>query len=97
MNKLCKQVAGGTPSDEIRALGINAYSDSLRRVAGTFADLQEERHTADYDLADFYSRAEVQTLIQRVEESFVLWTSIRDSPETEIFLAALLFARRWSK
>jgi hypothetical protein len=69
----------------------------LASVARGFVRLQEERHNADYDLADQFDRNRVQDLIQEAERIFRDWDVVRNSDEARVFLAALMFWNLWSK
>jgi hypothetical protein len=50
------------------------------RVASIFVDLQDERHTADYDNCERWSVTEVQTTLNMAHAAFVEWKSIRTDP-----------------
>lgn len=77
---------------------LAAPSPQLILVAGTFVDLQQARHQADYDLAHRLTRAEAIDLVERAEVATAAWKSIRKTPpgsksyslEGRVFLAALL-------
>ena len=77
---------------------LAASSPELKLVAITFAELQEARHQADYDLSRPLSHAEASDLVQRAENATAAWKAIRKSGlrsrsyslEVRVFLAALL-------
>jgi hypothetical protein len=50
----------------------------LHRVAHTFFQAQQQRHTADYDNATQWTRTGALTLISQVESAFHSWRAIRD-------------------
>lgn len=62
----------------------------LQRVADTFFQAQQQRHTADYDNATQWTRTEVLTEIALVEAAFNSWRVIRDEPAAQAFLISLL-------
>ena len=62
----------------------------LHRVAATFFDAQQQRHTADYDNSAQWTRTEVKNRIGKIEEAFVSWRAIRDEPAAQAFLISLL-------
>jgi uncharacterized protein (UPF0332 family) len=62
----------------------------LHRVADTFFQAQQQRHTADYDDATQWTRTEVLTLISQVDSAFVSWRAIRDEPAAQAYLISLL-------
>ncbi len=66
-------------------------------VAKAFINLQEARHVADYDLTAAYTRTDATDYLKQVDDAFERWRIIRVSDEANVFLAALMFARRWSK
>jgi hypothetical protein len=66
-------------------------------VARTFVLLQEARHSADYDLAADLLRTEALYYCQQTSDAFAAWHRVRRGEEATVFLAALLFAGRWSK
>ena len=84
---------GGTPADPwLDALGGHRISDDLKRVAGTFVDLQQARHEADYDLSHAFGKSECLDLVRSAQAAFSAWERIRGSLEADVFLAALLAA-----
>jgi hypothetical protein len=66
-------------------------------VAQTFVDLQDARHKADYDPLAPFSRTDVVTKIREVERSFARLALIRGEANSNVFLAALLLQRQWSR
>lgn len=78
---------------------LAAPSLQLALVAGTFVDLQQARHEADYNPGRRLSRAEAIDLVERADAATAAWKSIRKAPprsrsyslEARVFLAALLF------
>ena len=64
-------------------------------VARTFAELQETRHEADYDTLAVFSKNNVIDKIREAERSLGRLAAIRGEPNTNVFLAALLFQERW--
>jgi hypothetical protein len=74
---------------------------SLRRavsaVARNFVRLQDKRHIADYDMAIRFDRYRVQYAVALATQLFADWNTIRSSDEARVFLASLMFWKRWSK
>jgi uncharacterized protein (UPF0332 family) len=62
----------------------------LRHVAGTFSQVQQQRHVADYDSSKQWTRTEVLTLMDLVQEAFESWREIRDEPTAQTYLISLL-------
>lgn len=74
----------------LAALGSTVPAE-LAEIADTFADLQERRHEADYDLTALLTRADAIALISQSERAMkVLWPVIDAHPTTPLFLLSLL-------
>ncbi len=67
----------------------------LATVAATFVELQEARHSADYDMSQVFSRPDVLSAIQLVDQAFAAWKLVNDRPNANVLLAALLLNRQW--
>jgi len=65
----------------------------LKTVANTFIQLQQHRHTADYDNSKKWTRTEVFAQIESVQAAFDSWDVIADEPIAEDFLLQLLIQR----
>jgi len=63
-------------------------------VAAAFADLQEERHLADYDNNEHWSSKEVQESLEAASEAFADWESIRTYPVATNYLLAMLLPKQ---
>jgi uncharacterized protein (UPF0332 family) len=66
----------------------------LKRIANTFMQLQQHRHTADYDNSKCWTRTEVLTHIELARDAFETWEIISKDPFAEDFLLLLLVNRR---
>ena len=75
--------------------GVPAEQD-LCLVANTFAELQEKRHEADYDLGVTLSLFDVEETITFVEDAFVSWERIKNHSLAQDYLYSLLFKDRVS-
>lgn len=97
MKKAAKGFGGGNLAEPWKSL-LATPSPQVQLVAGTFVDLQQERHQADYDLGRPLTRTEATDLVERVEAATAAWKSVRKvahgsksySFEAKVFLAALL-------
>jgi len=65
----------------------------LMKVAKTFGPLQQERHTADYDNAFAWSRANAIGQIDLVRQAFADWHSIRAQSAAQDFLLTLFLPK----
>lgn len=95
MQEVCRQFAAGNLNPATAVLLPNPLQPELRRVANAFVELQEARHTADYDLAAVFSRPEVLLKIDLVTRAFDDWRVVRSDLNASVFLAALLLQQHW--
>ncbi len=77
-------------SSSIRLLLGTSVSSDLRSVCQAFTEMQEERHTADYDLTSSWTRYDAQKLLRLTEDAFASWSRIRRSHEANLFALGLL-------
>jgi uncharacterized protein (UPF0332 family) len=69
-------------------------ASALRSVAKIFAQLQGERHTADYDNTTFWTRSEALTHAEVAERAFAAWRSVRNQQIAQEYLVSLLVRKR---
>jgi uncharacterized protein (UPF0332 family) len=67
---------------------------ALRGVAKAFAELQEKRHTADYDNTRFWTKTDALAAVTLAERAFLSWKSIRDERIAQEYLISLLIKSR---
>jgi uncharacterized protein (UPF0332 family) len=72
-------------------------SQELASISNSFKELQEARHTADYDVLQLLDPAYAQTLVQQAEKIFKDWKTEKYSKNAPVFLAALIFGKDWNK
>jgi hypothetical protein len=90
MVKACKSFHGGTlPAVVTETAGSVTVPPDLQTVAGIFVELQEMRHPADYDLGRQFSRGDVLTLLDKLDDAFEAWRRVRIVPIARFFLALL--------
>jgi uncharacterized protein (UPF0332 family) len=66
-------------------------NQGIQIIARTFIELQDERHTADYDLTVSFSRQDALNSITRAENAVVAWSRLRKTdPEICRLLAVAL-------
>lgn len=91
MKTVAARFRGATTTKDLGAgYGAEPVPAELARVAGTFMDLQEERHRADYDPARMYTRTGALALVQRAEQAFHDWQHVAADPVARLFLLCLL-------
>jgi len=64
---------------------------ALREVADTFAQLQEKRHTADYDNTTFWTRTDALAQVKSAEQAF---KPIRHEQIAQAYLVSLVVKKR---
>jgi hypothetical protein len=69
-----------------------ANNPQMRIVAQTFIDLQQERHTADYDLSVTLSRQDALNAVTRTESAIQSWEQLKaaNRPVCRLFALALI-------
>ena len=66
----------------------------LIRVIKAFAQLQDERHSADYDVGRSWTRSDVKTRLKIADEAFAAWKRIRKQKLAQDHLLTMFGARR---
>lgn len=66
----------------------------LQRVARTFIELQEERHTADYNNHEQWTVSDVQSLLSTASSAFQDWLAIRSHPMAGNYLLSMLLGKQ---
>ncbi len=97
MKEVCLPISRNAPGTILQEVLPGGFSVPMRTFTRAFVALQEARHEADYDLAADYTRSEALDLLEQARAAFLAWRSVRISDEANVFLAALMFARRWAK
>jgi uncharacterized protein (UPF0332 family) len=68
--------------------------EKLRMVASAFVQLQDKRHTADYDNTTFWTRREALEQVKLAERVFLTWKSIRNEQIAQAYLVSFLTKHR---
>lgn len=98
----CVEISKVTPTDILKpfwkTLDIVQQTELLR-LAQTFRLAQEERHRADYDLSQSFTRDEVQAILNRVEQAFLDWENLKKArPQVAHFFAlSMIMMDSWRK
>lgn len=66
----------------------------LQRVMDTVIELQQDRHTADYDNSKRWARVEVQAKVDAAVTAFASWKGVRQEDAAQEFLVSLLLKDR---
>jgi uncharacterized protein (UPF0332 family) len=73
-----------------------AIPSAVRKVASAFVDLQEERHTADYDNHEHWTVTDVKDALNTARSAFQHWQSVRTDPMAGNYLLAMLLTKQRS-
>lgn len=90
MRDVARQFAADDPSPKVRLALTATLPIDLRVVAQALLDLQEARHTADYDVGIRVRRTEVREIIDTATEAHEAWNRVKKHPDARVFLVALL-------
>ena len=88
MKSASAAIAGKSFSEEDPAAAAN-----LRKIASAFIQLQQHRHTADYDNSVTWSRTQALAQINRAAEAFRIWRDIRTESIAQDYLIRMLVDR----
>lgn len=91
MKDACRSFSGGNlPQAIVQRLPPGfALPITLQVGARTFVELQEQRHSADYDLSLNFTRANVLSLVQQAEQAFAHFNALPDRTLKKFFLSCL--------
>lgn len=90
MKRVCSRYLQTPLQKPLAALIGTATSADLRLVILTFIQLQEARHSADYDLGSIWTRTKTQLLVDMTRDAFAAWQRIRRTSEANVFVLSLL-------
>jgi hypothetical protein len=81
----------------IKELTTDPLEQQLTEIAGSFVELQEARHRADYDLMHTFDRIQVIGYVDDTRLAIAKWKAIKHNPNANVFLTALLIHNRWNR
>ena len=73
---------------------LNPVELDLRKVIDAFDQLQQDRHTAEYDVGRNSSRVDVTNTLAIADEAFGAWKNIRKQKIAQDHLLTMFGARR---
>ena len=97
MKRVCGRFLSTPVSNPLLDLVGPAVSPQMQFVARAFIELQNARHSADYDLGWTITRNEALQFVGLAWDAFEEWGNIRESSEANIFLLSLLLWKNWEK
>ncbi len=86
MKKVCGSVADKAKSGA-------TLPKELVTVATVFIQLQQDRHTADYDNSTYWSRVDVEHVLDLTRDAFNCWRTISMQDAAQDFLLAMLLRK----
>ena len=95
MKNACEQITKS--SGALLGLVISPLEAELKTVAEVFVELQQQRHVADYDLSQSFNRIDVLGIIAKANAAISDWRRVRNTPNANVFLTALLLNSRWNR
>lgn len=97
MKETARRFESKTPPTIVKRLVPATIPSGLVDVAKCFVRLQEERHSADYDLTSPFDRARAQNAVDLSIRLFRYWEKVRATDEARVFLACLMFPKLSSR
>jgi hypothetical protein len=97
MKRVCGMFSAAATPKQVNSVLGSPVSNDLQLVARSFANLQEARHGADYDLETVWSRVATQDILQIARDAFSAWTRVRNTHEANVFAMALLSVRLFDR
>jgi uncharacterized protein (UPF0332 family) len=67
---------------------------AIRKIASAFVDLQQDRHTADYDNHEHWTTLDVQKILETTRAAFQDWHDISNDPMAGNYLLAMLVSKQ---
>ena len=97
MKQTCYRFLTKRIVEDLAPLLHTGVSPEVLSIAETFVKLQEQRHLADYDVGISFTRADTLASVVETRRVFADWKLIRETNEATVFLAAILFGKRWDR
>ena len=97
MKRICGRFTKPVLDQPLKGLIGSAASEDLQRVASAFAQLQDDRHSADYDLSFQVSGAAAFQKLALSVFAISAWDRLKGSSEANIFILSLLLWKNWEK
>jgi hypothetical protein len=94
MKQTCGRFLQSPSTGSLASLLSASVSNDLKFVAFAFSQLQEARHSADYDLNSNWTRAKAAGYIQLAKDAFAAWHRTRKTGEANIFLLMFLMLKQ---
>lgn len=89
-----KQASEGIERDSALHSEGSTEIRKLQAVAVAFVQLQQERHSADYDNTKLWADSDALSLVNHARVAFDNWRAIRHTPAAQEFLLSLLIGKK---
>jgi hypothetical protein len=97
MKRVCGMFSVPTPHKTIAPILGAPVSLELQIVAQSFIQLQEARHSADYDMSSTWTRLTAQQFLLTAKDAVRIWSNIRRTHEANVFTLALFSAKLFDR
>jgi hypothetical protein len=94
MRSVCALFA--KPNGGVKDLTEAPLELELTEIAAAFVQRQEARRQADYDLVEVFNRFQLLEYVALARQAMSKWQAVKNSPNANVFLTALLLHNRWS-
>jgi hypothetical protein len=91
MLRVCERVGGTSTLPKATGWAVSTLRNNpdLVDATGTFADLQQARHQADYDHLASFTKPGVLALIDLAKDAIRKLTNLQGSPDLALFVTLL--------
>ncbi len=97
MKRVCGRFTQAQLDQPLRDLIGDSASSDLQRVARDFIQLQNARHSADYDLSLEFTPNQGYETVVMAEVAIEAWNRLKGSSEANIFILSLLLWKNWER
>lgn len=97
MKRICGRFMSTKLDQPLLGLMGAVPPSDLQTVASIFIQLQDARHSADYDLGFQLSHRDAMIYVIRCTQAIEAWDRIKQSAEANIFILSLLMWKNWDK
>lgn len=97
IRRVCQFFARGRLPEPVRSLVVPPVEAELMRVSKAFIELQERRHSEDYDTQVGPNRLTADNFVDLAESALLDWSAVRASHNAGVFLTALALHRQWGR
>lgn len=97
MKKVCGRFLPAKLIQPLRDLIGESASADLQNVSRSFIQLQDARHSADYDLSYNLTLKQSRQYVELAVSALQAWKRLAGSAEANIFILSLLLWKNWDK